>query len=614
MNDKTDGQAVITVGDESFRDQLMMMWRAFMASPVRNTILWLMAGIFVVIVATALGQVLLNSWNRPFYDSIERRDLQAFFHQLVVFAEIAGVLLVFNITQTWLNQMLRIKLREGLTRDLIGEWMLPRRAFRLAKAGAIGVNPDQRLHEDARHLTELSTDLGVGLLQASILLVSFVGVLWSLSEGFVFHWSGHSFEIPGYMVWAAVLYAGIASFLSWLAGRPLINLNSERYSREAELRFSLMRVNEHVDSISLAAGEGEERRRLELDLAAVLAATKRIALATVRLTWVTAGYGWITVVAPIVIASPVYFAGDLSFGGLMMAAAAFTQVHASLRWFIDNIGGIADWRATLLRVASFRSALLKIEDVHDVEKRIAFVPAEGDRMVFDNLEVSSPDGCARLSETHAEIAAGERVLITGKPGAGKTLFFRALAGLWPWGGGRVELPAGQAVTFVPRTPYFSPGSLRDVLSYPVEESKKFTDADLVSALTKTGLGRLAAHLDRDTRWERELTDEELRLLAFARLALHRPRWVVIDEALDTLDADTRIRVFSVLEEGGPDATVINIGRADIGGGFFSRTLHLAIDPKGHALKPVKVGGRLTDKPAIKERRAAKTTARKAKHP
>lgn len=614
MNDKTDEKPAITVGDESFRDQLFMMWRAFMASPVRNTILWLIFGIFAVIVATALGQVLLNSWNRPFYDSIERRDLQAFFHQLVVFAEIAGVLLIFNITQTWLNQMLRIKLREGLTRDLIGEWMLPRRAFRLAKAGAIGVNPDQRMHEDARHLTELSTDLGVGLLQATILLVSFVGVLWSLSSGFVFHVSGRSFEIPGYMVWAAVLYAGIASFLSWLAGRPLINLNSERYAREAELRFSLMRVNEHVDAISLAAGEGDERRRLELDLAAVLAATKRIALATVRLTWVTAGYGWITVVAPIVIASPVYFAGDLSFGGLMMAAAAFSQVHASLRWFIDNIGGIADWRATLLRVASFRSAMLKIEDIHDAEKRIAFAQADGDRMIFDKLEVASPDGCARLSETHAEIASGERVLITGKPGAGKTLFFRALAGLWPWGGGRVELPAGEPVTFIPRTPYFSPGSLRDVLSYPSDGSKKFTDAELVSALTKTGLSRLATHLDRDSRWERELTDEELRLLAFTRLALHRPRWVVIDEALDTLDADTRARVFAVLEEGGEDATVINIGRADIGGGFFSRTLHLAIDPKGQKLKPVKVGGGLKGQPATRERRAARATTRKAKHP
>ncbi|MDQ6438127.1 ABC transporter ATP-binding protein/permease [Mesorhizobium sp. LHD-90] len=587
MNDRTNRQTTIAVGDDSFRDQLRMMSGAFKASPVRNAILWLMLGIFAVIVATALGQVMLNRWNRPFYDAIERRDLPAFFHQLIVFAEIAGVLLVFNITQTWLYQMLRIKLREGLVRDLIGEWMRPRRAFRLAKAGAIAVNPDQRLHEDARHLAELSTDLGVGLLQASILLVSFVGVLWSLSSGFVFHISGREIEIPGYMVWAAILYAGTGSCLSWLAGRPLINLNSERYAREAELRFSLMRVNEHVDAISLAGGEGEEKRRLELDLATVLEATRRIALATVRLTWVTAGYGWITVVAPIVIASPVYFAGDLTFGGLMMAAAAFTQVHASLRWFIDNIGGIADWRATLLRVTSFRSALLKIDELHGVEKRIGFADAPEGRMTFDEVEVSSPEGCTRLSEPHVEIRQGERVLITGSPGAGKTLFFRALAGLWPWGSGRIGLPPGEAAVFIPRTPYFSPGTLRDALGAS-DAGGVFSDAELRSALESTGLGRLSERLDVDARWERELRDEELRLLAFARLVLHRPRWAVIDEAFDTLDAETRGRIFALLEEKLPDAAIVAIGRADPGEKFFTRTLHLSADPTGKALKRVRI--------------------------
>ena len=350
MSDKSEPPAAVPE-DESIVDQLSMMRKAFMASPVRNTIFTLCAGILGIILATAVGQIILNRWNQPFYDALERRDLRAFFHQLMIFAEIAGGLLILNVSQTWLNQMLRLKLREGLSRDLIGEWMRPRRAFRLANAGVIGVNPDQRLHEDAHHLSDLSTDLGIGLLQATVLLVSFVGVLWSLSSGFVFHAWGRDFSIPGYMVWAAVIYAGVASWLSWLLARPLIRLNGDRYAREADLRFSLVRVNEHIDAISLAAGEPDERRRLELDLAAVLAATRRIITAVVRLTWVTASYGWITVVAPIVIAAPVYFAGDMSFGGLMMAVGAFNQVHSSLRWFVDHIGAIADWRATLLRVA-----------------------------------------------------------------------------------------------------------------------------------------------------------------------------------------------------------------------------------------------------------------------
>jgi putative ATP-binding cassette transporter len=581
MNDKTDNRLKVA-DEESFIDQLSMMRKAFMASPVRNVILALGAGILGVILATAFGQILLNRWYQPFYDALERRDLAAFFRQLMVFAEIAGGLLVLNVAQTWLNQMLRLKLREGLTRDLIGEWMRPRRAFRLANAGAIGVNPDQRLHEDANHLTELSTDLGVGLLQATVLLLSFVGVLWSLSSGFVFNVWGRDFAIPGYMVWAAVIYAGTASWLSWLIGRPLIRLNGNRYAREAELRFSLMRVNEHVDAISIAAGEADEKRRLELDLAAVLEASRRIVVAVVRLNWVTAGYGWVTVVAPIVIAAPVYFAGHLTFGGLMMAVGAFNQVHASLRWFVDHIGGIADWRATLLRVAAFRSALLEVEELHDVEKRIT-LEGEADRFTLQNVEIASPGGCTKLAEADVVIGPGERVVVTGSPGAGKTLFFRALAGLWPWGSGRIGLPADEAVTFIPRTPYFPPGSLREVLCYPLGPNT-FADADLAAALEKLGLGRLAGSLDRQARWDRELNDDEQRLLAFARLALHRPRWVVIDEALDALKGKARQEVLSILEQDLAGATIINIGHADRNGHFFSRELNLVMDPHGRTLR------------------------------
>ncbi len=323
---------------QGLRAQLTTMWAALLASPVRRSIALLYLGVGIVIVATAFGQVLLNRWNQPFYDSLERRDLAAFFDQLTVFAYIAGSLLVLNVGQAWLNQMLHIKMREGLTRDLIGEWMKPRRAFRLGYVGEIGVNPDQRMHEDSRHLADLTVDLSIGLMQATILLASFVGVLWSISNDFTFSIGGRSIDIPGYMVWAAFLYAGLGSGLSWLAGRPLIRLNEARYAREAELRFSLMRVNEHVDAISLAGGEADERTKLERDLQTVLGAARRIMSAAVRLTWVTAGYGWITVVAPIVIASPVYFSGRLSFGGLMVAAAAFNQVNGypavhRLQWF-----------------------------------------------------------------------------------------------------------------------------------------------------------------------------------------------------------------------------------------------------------------------------------------
>lgn len=589
-----------SVEASSLRDQLATIRLALAKSPIRKQLLWACLGIVAVIVATSIGQVLLNRWNEPFYDALARRDMQGFLHQLLVFAAIAGGLVVLNVGQTWLDQTIRLKLREALTVDLIGEWMRPARAFRLANAGAIGVNPDQRLQQDAGHLSDLSTGLGIGLLQSFILLVSFVGVLWSLSSGFVFHVGGYSLAIPGYMVWAAILYAGTASWLSWLVGRPLIRFNSDRYTREAELRSSVVRVNENVDAIALAHGEADARRRLELDLGTVLGAMRRIYSAQINLSWVTDTYGWITVVAPILVAAPVYFAGDISFGGLMMAVGAFNQVHSSLRWFINNIGGIADWRATLMRVADFRIALAETDVLHHSERRIEFGENPDGRLTFDKLEIASRDGCTKLAEPHVEIRAGERVMITGDPRAGKTLFFRAIAGLWPWGSGRIGMPAGEVPAFVPRKPYFPLGTLREVLDHA---DAAVSDAEISAVLAEVGLGRLSSSLDRSARWERELSDDEQRLLAFAWLVLRQPKWVIIDEALDTFDGATLRRVLSMLEARLADAAILNIGRGQHNIEFFPRSLAIVKDFERPALKPVRVrAGAIEPPPAVAKAR------------
>ncbi|MER8426880.1 ABC transporter ATP-binding protein/permease [Mesorhizobium sp. M1403] len=581
----------------SLREQLATIKLALTTSPVRKQLLWAAIGIVAVIVASSIGQVLLNRWNQPFYDALARRDMPAFLHQLLVFAGIAGGLVVLNVSQTWLDQMLRLKLREALTLDLIGEWMRPARAFRLTHAGAIGVNPDQRLQQDAGHLSDLSTGLGIGLLQSCILLASFVGVLWSLSSGFVFHIGGHSLAIPGYMVWAAILYAGTASWLSWLVGRPLIRFNNDRYTREAELRSSVVRVNENVDAIALAHGEADARRRLEFDLGMVLGAMRRIYSAQINLSWVTDTYGWITVVAPILVASPVYFAGDISFGGLMMAVGAFNQVHSSLRWFINNIGGIADWRATLMRVADFRIALGDTDALHDTERRISFGENPDGSLTFEKLEIASPDGCTKLAEPHVEIRAGDRVMITGDPGAGKTLFFRAIAGLWPWGSGRIGMPAGEAPIFVPRTPYFPLGRLREVLNHS-DGAAEASDAEISEVLADVGLQRLSSSLDHSARWERELSDDEQRLLAFARLALRRPKWVIIDEALDAFDGATLRQVLSMLDKRLSDAAILNIGRGQHNTRFFPRALTIVKDAGQPPLKPARVRAGAIEPPPI----------------
>ena len=281
-----------------------MMIRVIFASPVGKALTMLVASLLLVISATAYGQIRLNRWNKPFFDALSRRDLRDFLFELGVFCVIAVCLLVLNVAQRWLAETLQVKLREGLTRSLLTDWMLPRRAFWLANSGTMGVNPDQRIHEDARKLCELSADLGIGLLQASILFGTFAGVLWVLSSDFALRFGGQDYPIPGFMVWAAVIYASAGSLVSYWIGRGLVHRNAERYAREADLRFSLVRVNEHVDEISLAEGEADEKRRIELHLGNVLAATRRIVLGHTHLTWVTAGFGWVTIVAPILVSAP----------------------------------------------------------------------------------------------------------------------------------------------------------------------------------------------------------------------------------------------------------------------------------------------------------------------
>jgi putative ATP-binding cassette transporter len=554
--------------------QIRLMVGTTFRSPVGKTLMVLVAALVAVVIGTAYGQIRLNRWNRPFYDALSRRDLRDFLYELGVFFVIAGCILALNVAQRWMVETLELKLREGLVYSLLKDWLRPRRAFWLANAGPMGVNPDQRIHEDARKLCELSADLGVGLLQASILFGTFAGVLWGLSSDFSLRIDEVDYVIPGFMLWAAILYASAGSLLSYRVGKSLIHRNAERYAREADLRFSLVRVNEHVDDISLAAGEADERRRITLNLGSVLSATRRIVRGHTNLTWVTAGFGWVTIVAPILVAAPLYFTGKVSFGGLMMAAGAFTQAQSSLRWFIDNFSAIADWRATLLRVGSFRHALLTTEEPQDFQSRIAYAEGEPGEVIIDDLEIVSSANADKLRETHVTVRAGERVLILGAPGTGKTQLFRALAGLWPWGAGQITRPRGERIFYLPRgTPYLPRGTLREVLAYPLK-AESFGDDAFKRALFRLGLERLAPLLDTTHRWDWELSQDEQLCLAFARILLQTPPWLLIDGTLGTLDHDVLDLVVDVFDTELKHTAVIHIGGPAQAHTLFSRVLHL----------------------------------------
>ncbi len=570
---------VVADVESSFWRQIGIASDSFWKSSVLNRILVFAAALIVVILATAYGTVILNQWNAPFYNALERRDLADFLNELRNFAFIAGALLVLNVVQAWLNQMTALHMREGLSRDVVDQWLNGARAYRLSLSSPLGINPDQRLHEDARKLAEMTTSLAIGLFNATVLLVSFIGVLWSLSNDFTFRIGQTSFHVPGYMVWGALVYALLASLLSELVGRSLSKLNAERYGREADLRFSLMRANENLEAIALAHGEETERRHIHQSLDGVLGSIRHLALALTNLTWVTAGFGWLAIIVPILIASPAYFAGTITFGGLMMAAAAFTQVYSALRWYVDNFGAIADWRAALLRVTVFRAALVSMGEDHRGAGRLEFTQSDDGTLRLDNLEICTRvqgDVCEsafRLRERDLVVAPGDRVMINGDQGINRKMLFHAMAGIWPFGRGRIALPRDQDIIFVPQTGYLPEGRLRSLLAYPVA-SARFSDAEMIEALRAVGLADLTGRLDERGRWERILDKDQQMALAFANILIRKPSWLVMHDVLEGLEPDTERRLTSILAQM-QDATLIYLGRSlAFANATGARTVHL----------------------------------------
>lgn len=343
-----------------FRRQVEALWQS---SAERSTKLWtiaLGALVIAVIGLNTYGQTRLNSWQGEFYDAINRHDFSAFLHQLVVFLYIVAGLLVLVVAQTWFVELIKINVRRILTLLLLDHWLSAGHAHLLHHAGEVGEHPDQRIHEDVRHLSEIVTDLFAGWVQSSLVLVAFVGVLWTLSSELEIAVFGHAVRIPGYMVWCAIAYSLAGSLVTWLVGRPLIALNAEKYQREAELRFALIKVDEHAAEIASSRGEYDTRMRLGGILESVLETSRKLADRLASLTWITSAYGWGTLVVPALAAAPMYFFGSLTLGGLMMTIGAFGQVQSALRWSVDNFSRLADAKATTGRVHALRDAFLSL--------------------------------------------------------------------------------------------------------------------------------------------------------------------------------------------------------------------------------------------------------------
>jgi putative ATP-binding cassette transporter len=558
--------------DESTYRQMRFFWQMLDGPKSRLSLAKYFALITVIIGANALAQVRLNQWQGSIYDAISSRDVAIFLRQVGVFALIVSVLLCLGVAQTWVHERLKVRLRQAVTFDLLDEWLKPARIFLLPLSGDISINPDQRIQEDTRRLCELTVDLTVGLVQSTLMFFAFVGVLWQLSAQVIFVVAGNHFTIPGYMVWAAIGYAILGSFVTWLVGKPLIAAHTNLRSAEATFRFDLVRLNEAAEGVALSHGEPAERKLLNKPFNLVLTIMRSIANRLATLNWVTGAFGWFAILAPLLLAAPGYFGGTLSLGGLMMVVGGFYQVQQALRWYVDRFPALAEWRAMLARVIDYRTALQRVETLDGVGGRIRYIeePAAGS-LHLEDLCILTPSGRVTLGEPSVVIKPGERVLIVAPPKSGKTIFVKALAGLWVWGSGTIRLPKG--VIFLPQLPYLTAGSLKTILAYP-DPAATCSEPDARKALERVKLGQLADELNLDKRWDKELSLEEMRRLNLARLILQRPKWVIKDESISELDEESRQLALSVFSKELADTAFISVGRHDPGHGFYQRTLSL----------------------------------------
>jgi putative ATP-binding cassette transporter len=408
-----------------------------------------------------------------------------------------------------------------------------------------------------------------------LMLVAFVGILWTISGALPLVLAGREVVIPGYMVWAALLYAVIGSALTYIVGRPLVRLNIARTVAEADLRFGLTRARESGEGIALIRGEADERRGLAQLFEGVIVAVRGLMRSQRNLMWLTSAYTTLAMIFPTIVASPAYFSGAITLGGLMQIGAAFGQVQLSLNWFVENYPRIAEWRSSVARVVVFRDVIEELDALiaDPSQPTISITEGVPDRLVFRNLEVAFANGTTVINDASAEIRQGERVLIQGESGTGKSTLFRAIAGLWPWGAGEIETPPREEMMFMPQRPYLPLGTLRAAISYP-RTGETFDDAALVEALETVGLGRLADQLDQEERWDRILSLGEQQRLAFVRLLLHRPRWIFMDEATAALDEANQDAMMQLVIDRAPDASLISIGHRPGLEAFHTRTLQL----------------------------------------
>ena len=538
---------------------------------------WVLTGGLLVLIFLQLSfQYGINLWNRAIFDAIEKRDAAVVLHLTAVFFPLAIGSVVLGVVQVYTRMGIQRRWRAWLTSSVISRWLKNGRYYQLNLVSGDHQNPEYRIAEDLRVATDAPIDFATGVTSAFLSATTFLIVLWTIGGALTLTIAGATVTIPGFLVVAAVLYAAIASGSMVVIGRNFVAISEGKNQTEAEYRYALMRVRENGESIALLGGEEEERSGIDRSFGKVLKQWALLCGQHMRTTIVSQGSSLIAPVIPILLCAPKFLEGSMTLGQVMQAASAFTIVQSAFGWLVDNYPRLAEWNAGARRIASLMMSLDGLERAESGEglNRIKRGETEGNTMLrLNDLSVTLDDGTAVVGEAEILIEPGEWVLVSGESGTGKSTLVRAIAGLWPWGGGSVDFHADRRLFMLPQKPYVPSGTLRRAAAYPAA-AEDWSIEQIGEALDKVGLGHLKERIEEEAPWDQTLSGGEKQRLAFARLFLHRPDIIVLDEATSALDDRSQDKLMELLTEELKDATVVSVAhRAELEA-FHSRKITL----------------------------------------
>lgn len=546
----------------------------------RSTERWLAGGLLAAIVALNLGDVYLlvrlNEWNNGFYNALQRYDQKAFFGALGTFSILAGIYILVAVYELYFQQMLEIRWRRWMTEHYLQNWLRKQHYYRMQLQNNGSDNPDQRISEDIRLFVSSTLTLSLGLLKAVVTLISFTAILWNLSGVLTIPLAQGKVAIPGYMVWTAAGYAILGTWLTAKIGRPLVKLNFNQQRYEADFRFSLVRLRENSESVAFYQGESQEESNFTGRFKKTFENFYKLMKRQKRLTWFTSCYGQIAIIFPFLVAAPRFFSRQIQLGGLVQTASAFGKVQDSLSFFVSSYASLAEWKAVLNRLVGFNQQIDSIESSRE-QTAFQFIASNEPQFAVSGLKVGLPNGAILFDNFELKLRKGDSLLITGPSGSGKSTLMRTFAGIWPFSEGKVSIPRGEKILFLPQKPYLPLGTLREVLLYPYGTGTAADDR-LKEILSQCQLEELIPYLDTVENWSQLLSLGEQQRIAFGRALLHQPQWLFLDEATSALDEPLERTMYGLLQTKLKDLTIVSIGHRQTLLALHQLRLH--IDKRG----------------------------------